>query len=317
MADFEYLEKNNFSVIGREIFNILADNMETIAPTGNKREDDYGCWYSGVSEGLKHRARNIILIKNENTIIGFFQYYVNNGTLMMEEAQLVPSYQGKGIFKCLCRFLFENTKEKIEFVEAFANVNNTKSITILKKAGLENIGMNNNGRSFHFRGEYSDFDEWFNRDTASENISIEPLKPEDYVKCGNIWNMKAQPFADKWLEEIRSGNRLVFVYKINGEFIGEGALVINAGDPDYTVENRRIYVSRMIVKKEYRNCGIGSKILTFLIEKAKEMGYREMTIGVDKDNTVALGLYRKFGFNEVLFDGADKDGEYYKLLKRI
>ena len=47
------------------------------------------------------------------------------------------------------------------------------------------------------------------------------------------------------------------------------------------------------------------------------MGFQEMTIGVDKDNTNALHLYGKFGFTEVLFDGADEDGEYLKLLKRL
>ena len=148
-------------------------------------------------------------------------------------------------------------------------------------------------------------------------IAIEPLKLEDYHKCSNIWNMKAQPLADKWRGEIADGNRLVFVYKINGEFIGEGALVLDTDDPDYTISGQRVYVSRMIVKKEYRGRGIGSEILEFLINKATEMGFSEMTIGVDKDNENALHLYRKYGFTEVLFDGADEDGEYYKLMKRI
>jgi ribosomal protein S18 acetylase RimI-like enzyme len=129
--------------------------------------------------------------------------------------------------------------------------------------------------------------------------------------------MKAQPFAEKWRGEIAEGNRLVFIYKINGEFIGEGALVFDTGDPDYTIPGQRVYVSRMIVKKEYRGRGIGSEILEFLINKATEMGFSEMTIGVDKDNENALHLYRKYGFTEVLFDGADEDGEYYKLMKRI
>ncbi len=146
---------------------------------------------------------------------------------------------------------------------------------------------------------------------------IERLDPEDYEKCSNIWNMKTQPLADKWLDEIKSGNRIVYIYKINDEFIGEGALVLDADDSDYTIPNRRIYVSRMIVKKEYRNRGIGAEILRFLTEKAEEMGFSEMTIGVDKDNTNALHLYRKHGFTEVLFDGADDDGEYFKLMKRI
>ena len=149
------------------------------------------------------------------------------------------------------------------------------------------------------------------------NAVIEPLKLEEYSKCSNIWNMKAQPLTEKWREEIAKGNRLVFVYKINGEFVGEGALVIDTGDPDYTLPDKRVYVSRMIVKKEYRNRGIGSEILEFLIRKAKEMGFSEMTIGVDKDNENALHLYRKYGFTEVLFDGEDEDGEYLKLMKRV
>ena len=49
--------------------------------------------------------------------------------------------------------------------------------------------------------------------------------------------MKAQPLAEKWREEIASGNRLVFVYKINGEFIGEGALVLNQNGLIYTDSN--------------------------------------------------------------------------------
>lgn len=146
---------------------------------------------------------------------------------------------------------------------------------------------------------------------------IEPLNPEDYHKCSNIWNMKSQALADKWLDEIKSGNRLVFVYKINGEFIGEGALVFDTGDPDYTIPNRRVYVSRMIVKIEYRNRGIGSEILEFLIAKARELGFSEMSIGVDKDNVNALHLYNKYGFTEVLFDGKDENGKYFKLMKRI
>ncbi len=153
--------------------------------------------------------------------------------------------------------------------------------------------------------------------TEFANTVIEPLKVDEYSKCANIWNMKAQPFADKWREEIASGNRLVFIYKIYGEFIGEGALVLDTADLDCTIPGKRVYVSRMIVKKEYRNRGIGSEILEFLIRKAKSMGFSEMTIGVDKDNLNALHLYKEYGFTEVLFDGRDENGEYLKLMKRI
>ncbi len=157
----------------------------------------------------------------------------------------------------------------------------------------------------------------FMENFENKQTTIELLDPADYHKCSNIWNMKTQPLAEKWLDEIKSGNRQVYIYKIDDEFIGEGALVFDTGDADYTVKGKRIYVSRMIVKKEYRNQGIGGKILEFLIEKAKEMGYTEMTVGVDKDNENAVHLYKKYGFTEVLYDGKDENGEYYKLLKRI
>ena len=153
--------------------------------------------------------------------------------------------------------------------------------------------------------------------TEFASVVIEPLELDEYSECSNIWNMKTQPLIEQWRDEIASGNRLVFIYKINGKFIGEGALVFDTGDPDYTIPNQRIYVSRMIVKKEYRNRGIGSEILDFLIRKAKDMGYSEITIGVDKNNVNALHLYKKFGFTEVIFDGADENGEYFKLMRRV
>ncbi len=161
MIKFEYLNKLDFSIISNAIFNILADNMEKIAPTENTREEDYSCWYEGVSNGLKRDERQIVLIKNADSIIGFFQYYTNDDTFMMEEIQFKPEYQGKNIFRKLYGFLLPNIRDDIKFVEAYANIANYKSIGILEKLGLSKIGMNKNGHSFHFRGNYSDLIKWY------------------------------------------------------------------------------------------------------------------------------------------------------------
>ena len=50
--------------------------------------------------------------------------------------------------------------------------------------------------------------------------------------------------------------------------------------------------------------------------KSRSQLHKEFN-SVDKDKENALYLYRKYGFTEVLFDGADQDGEYLKLMKRI
>lgn len=53
---------------------------------------------------------------------------------------------------------------------------------------------------------------------------------------------------------------------------------------------------RIAVLKEYRGKNIGAKLLTLIIEKAKEMGAKELHIGAQ---TYAVGFYEKFGFKTV------------------
>ena len=88
-------------------------------------------------------------------------------------------------------------------------------------------------------------------------------------------------------------------------------------DPDYTIPNRRVYVSRLIVKNEYRRQGIGRKLVDFITEKARSQGFAEMAIGVDLDNYPALKLYIEAGFDKVIYIGEDEQGKYVKLLKTI
>lgn len=150
-----------------------------------------------------------------------------------------------------------------------------------------------------------------------DKYTIEKLDIRDYKKCNNIWNMKKCEFTKKFRREIEEGNRVVFVYRIKEKFIGEIAYVLDMNDNDYTIQNQRIYISRLIVKKEYRNQGIGGILIDYILEQIKEMGYKEATIGVDKDNLAALHLYKKKGFTNVIFDGKDEYGEFYKLMKEI
>lgn len=147
------------------------------------------------------------------------------------------------------------------------------------------------------------------------DYKISKLDVKYYYKCNNIWNMNKFPLTEEFRQQIIDGNRVVFIYEINGEFIGEIAYVFDMNDNDYTIPNKRIYISHLIVKKEYRNQGIGGILIDYITSVIKDMGYSEISIGVDKDNEAALYLYRKKGFNTVIFDGKDKDGEYYKLLK--
>lgn len=164
MAKFAYLNKDLFPTYANTIFNILADNMSVIAPTGNSREEDFQSWYHAVGEGLQKDNRQIILIREKDAedIIGFFQYYTNTDTFMMEEIQICSAFQGKdNVFRDLYSFVLDHIRDDLLYVEAYANKQNHKSIGILGKLGLKVIGENKNGISFHFQGKFDDLVSWF------------------------------------------------------------------------------------------------------------------------------------------------------------
>ena len=149
-------------------------------------------------------------------------------------------------------------------------------------------------------------------------MNIELLQPGDYDKCNNIWNMKKQKaLAEKFRNELLSGNRITYVCKDGDEFIGKISLVKDMNDLDYTIPEQRVYISHLIVKHEYRRQGIGKMLVDFITDKAEKLGYSEMSIGVDMDNYPALKLYTACGFNKVVYIGEDEQGKHIKLLKAI
>ena len=85
-------------------------------------------------------------------------------------------------------------------------------------------------------------------------------------------------------------------------------------DTDYTIPGKRAYVSRLIVKKEFRQQGIGKELVKLIKIKAKEEGFSELAIGVDLDNYPALKLYVATGFNQIVHIDEDEQGKFMKLL---
>ncbi len=111
-------------------------------------------WMSCILPALAKEPRQILLLYDGDDIIGYFQYFVNDGIFMMEDIQLREQYHGSGIFAQLYRYLVGILPPDTKFVEAYANKKNEKSIAVLTHLGLEIIGENKNGKSWHFRGDY-------------------------------------------------------------------------------------------------------------------------------------------------------------------
>ena len=56
------------------------------------------------------------------------------------------------------------------------------------------------------------------------------------------------------------------------------------------------HVTNVAILGEYRGQKLGEKLMTALIDRAKERGAVSMTLEVRESNLVAKGLYAKFGF---------------------
>lgn len=77
---------------------------------------------------------------------------------------------------------------------------------------------------------------------------------------------------------------------MNGEILGFAGILIN-----FDV----VEIMNIVVKKSYRNQGIGKSLLSELINLAKQTKLNSLVLEVNSKNEVAIKLYKKFEFKEV------------------
>lgn len=60
-----------------------------------------------------------------------------------------------------------------------------------------------------------------------------------------------------------------------------------------------VEIMNIVVKKSYRNQGIGKVLLSELINLAKQTKLNSLVLEVNSKNEIAIELYKKFEFKEV------------------
>ena len=58
----------------------------------------------------------------------------------------------------------------------------------------------------------------------------------------------------------------------------------------------------MAINSDFRNQGFGNQLLEKILVKLQELGYKNVSLSVDKRN-FAYQLYLKFGFQDYQIDG--------------
>lgn len=152
---FEFLDKRRKEEWLPRLFDLLYHNMKEIAPG----EGSYSCersrWLAAVGPGLDKEPRQIILMYAGEELAGYFQYYVNNGTFMVEEIQIVPAYRRTTLLLALFRHLDKVLPENIETIAACADERNLHSRSVIQRLGMTPIEeVDDNGFCF-YDGDFS------------------------------------------------------------------------------------------------------------------------------------------------------------------
>lgn len=152
-ATFSFAPKNSLDALLPQLFSILRANMTAIAPTGDSYEEDLALWKAYILPALGDKDRQLVLLHWEGHLAGYFQYAVHGDTLMMEEIQIKPEYQGTGLFRSLYQWLAKELPAGLARAEAYAHKSNQKSQAILEHLGLKKAGENPSGSSWRYQGD--------------------------------------------------------------------------------------------------------------------------------------------------------------------
>lgn len=132
------------------------------------------------------------------------------------------------------------------------------------------------------------------------SVIIEEMKLSDLEKIKDILTTDFDDFWNKKVleEELSSSSSKYIVAKNDNEIVGFAGLKIVLDEAD---------IMNIVTRKNYRRQGIGSLLLKNLIMLCENSSTKSIALEVNENNSNAIGLYLKFGFQHI---GVRKN--YYK-----
>ena len=133
-----------------------------------------------------------------------------------------------------------------------------------------------------------------------DNLQISNMTLDDFYKIENIYNTHFDTFWQpiNLKSELENINSQYVVAKLNSQIVGFAGIWYSVDDA---------HITNIVVHKDFREHGIGCKLLENLIRLAKEHKKASLTLEVNTKNTIAQKLYTKYGFENL---GIRK--KYYK-----
>lgn len=82
--------------------------------------------------------------------------------------------------------------------------------------------------------------------------------------------------------------------------IGEIHVAYIHDDDRFAVKNKRAYLFAFRIHKNFQGKGYGQFLMNEVVSILSEKGYSEFTIGIEDDNEMAIHIYSKLGFTQLI-----------------
>ena len=155
MIRFFHMDKSHKDAWLPRLFDLLYSNMEEITYFNTTYYEAERRWISEVSPALEKDPRQILLCLQNDSLIGYLQYYIRDDLIMVEELQISKRYQRTLLFLAFCKQILRLLPPQVAFVEAYADRRNLYSQRLMKRLGMACIGAAE-GEYLHFRGALAD-----------------------------------------------------------------------------------------------------------------------------------------------------------------
>lgn len=149
---FYYLDKFKKDYWLPQLFDLLYENMQSIAPSGLSYEQEKAEWLTAVSPALEKAPRKIIMCFVCGELAGYIQYYIREQMLKVEEIQLKKKYHRTFLFYKFCKYLVSVVPDNLKTIEAYADKRNWNSISLMERLGMHPCELESDSPFVHMRG---------------------------------------------------------------------------------------------------------------------------------------------------------------------
>jgi ribosomal protein S18 acetylase RimI-like enzyme len=151
-----------------------------------------------------------------------------------------------------------------------------------------------------------------------EGINIRPARKSDLEAMeweGEFRHFRSL-FANAY-ERMVNGTSMIWIAEMDGVgLVGQIFLQLVSDRPELSDGWQRAYFYSFRIKPQYRNRGLGTKMIQVVEDFLRQRKFSRLTLNVARDNTDAIRLYKRLGYQIVaeepgIWSYPDDEGKWH------